>query len=62
MDNPAQLQVFILLWIFSWQLYYSPKLHVYMEEGEERRDSSYQKQYYGDNYLNKDFLIPNSVI
>ena len=33
MNNPAQLEVFILLWMF---FYYSSKLQVDIEEGEER--------------------------
>ena len=54
MNNLAQWQVFILLYIFC-QRYYSPKLHLYMEEGEERWDSSNQKQY-GDNYQHKEIF------
>ena len=48
MNNIAQSQVFMLLWIIFVRLI--------MEEGEVRWDSSHQKQYYGDNYLHKEIF------
>ena len=56
MNDLDKLQVLYLSAYFFCQSWESPKLPVYRDDGEERWDSSYQKQWCGGSYLKKEIF------